>query len=373
MKSTRLAILALALAASSLTASAQVAISAKAGLVNAADGDIFLDGKAFQPKPSELIDVKPGQVLSAEDGRAEVLLFPGAFLRMPDHSSFKMISSKLNDVRIEVLSGSVLVEVDELLDGNQITLKAGDATLRPSKNGIYRVDTDPQRLRVYQGEAAVVANDKEYTLKGSREMVSSNGAWTEGKFDSKETDALYRWAKRRSEYIAMANRSSAQTAFNGTSGGRWGGLFGSMGFGGYNAAYSGMGGWVYNPWFGTLTYVPMSGLLYSPFGFAYYTPFNVYQAYLPGAYYYGGGRSRPQTPTYNAVAPTVPRGLSNSGIVSMPSLSMDSPRGGFSGNSGMAMPSSRGGGGGAPAAAPPAMGSAGGSGGGGGATVGRGR
>ena len=37
--------------------SAQNAISARAGLVNVADGDVFLAGKAVEPKPAEIVQI----------------------------------------------------------------------------------------------------------------------------------------------------------------------------------------------------------------------------------------------------------------------------------------------------------------------------
>ena len=67
---------------------AQQAISARAGLINVADGDVFLADarsgslKPFERRPTELVELKEGQTLETQEGRAELLLTPGAFLRI---------------------------------------------------------------------------------------------------------------------------------------------------------------------------------------------------------------------------------------------------------------------------------------------------
>jgi hypothetical protein len=49
------------------------------------------------------VDLEPGQSLSTETGKAEVLLIPGVFLRLGDDSSVKMILS--------FASGSAAVDI----------------------------------------------------------------------------------------------------------------------------------------------------------------------------------------------------------------------------------------------------------------------
>jgi len=50
-------------------------------------------------------------------------------------------------------------------------------------------------------------------------------------------------------------------------------------------------GWVWNPYFGMLTFIPVRGGLYSPFGYSYYCPRNVIAVYVPrmGGGSVGGG------------------------------------------------------------------------------------
>jgi hypothetical protein len=262
-----------------------------------------------------MVAVKLGEILRTAEGRAEVLLAPGTFLRMPDTSSFRLVSNKLEDVRIEVLSGVVLVEVVELLAENAIKLQIKDAVAQLRKPGIYRFDYDQPSIRVYEGEAAVEAGGQSYTLKGERELIAADGVWKTAKFDDRLTDSLFRWSKRRSEHIAIANLSAARTY----SASRWG---------------SGQSGWAYNPYLGTFTFIPMMDTMRSPFGWSFFTPWTVMNMYMPRAYagggyysgYNGGGVSAPSrgggfgTGSYGSGASLPPRsvGPARSGGASAP-------------------------------------------------------
>ncbi len=184
----------------------QSVISAHSGVIHYVEGQITVDGTAVQPKFAEFPDVKPGQSLAAEDGRAEILLTPGVFLRLAEASSFRMLSNKLADTRVEILTGSAMVEVGELLADNAITLQFHDAQIALLKKGLYRLDSDGLdsklgRLRVYEGEARVTSGSQTIAAKRGHEVEF--GAVLESRnFDAKSTDAFYRWSARRAEYIA---------------------------------------------------------------------------------------------------------------------------------------------------------------------------
>ena len=103
-----------ALSLVSVCAWGQRAISAHSGMVNYVEGSVTLDDKPLDPKFTELPEVKNRSELATTQGRAEVLLTPGAFLRLAENSSFRMISNMLSDTRVEVVTGSAVVEIDEL-------------------------------------------------------------------------------------------------------------------------------------------------------------------------------------------------------------------------------------------------------------------
>jgi hypothetical protein len=229
---------------------------------------------------AQFTDLKSKDVLTTGDGRAEVLLTPGAFLRMTDLSGIRMVSTRLSDVRMEMLKGEAVVEVAELLTDNSITMNVGTASFELRKGGIYSFNAEPGRMRVYQGEAIAAAGDKTAIVKAGHEFSCNGSAWVLGHFDTKETDALYRWSERRSGDIAVANVSAARQA--GTSYGSYSGLMnaGMYGSGIYGYGMYGSGGsWMFNPYYGMYTFMPFYGTAFSPFGYAYYTPITVVPVY----------------------------------------------------------------------------------------------
>jgi hypothetical protein len=244
---------------------AQQVISAHSGVIHFVEGQVTLEGQPVQPKFAEFPDVKNGQTLATQDGRAEVLLTPGVILRIGENSSFKMISNSRADTRLELMSGEAVVEVGELLPSNAITLISGSVHMEILKKGLYRIDAeDPGKFRVYDGEARVTGGDQTLVARKGRQVLLGS-VLDMNAFDVKDMDALMRWASRRSESLAQANVSSARSA---SSLGYMGNSFGSAGMG--------MGSWAYNPWYGMFTYMPYgNNMYYNSFGYPFYSPSNV--------------------------------------------------------------------------------------------------
>ncbi len=273
--------LALTILAAAASAWGQSVISAHSGVIHLAEGQVSVDGKDVVQKFGEFGDVKTGQTLTTQEGRAEVLLTPGVFLRVNENSSFRMVSNKLDDTKIEIVSGTAMVQVSQLIEDNAITLLSHDASIALTKKGLYRLDADQARFRVYEGEAKVATPAKNLTAKKGNEVEIGEQLVAKN-FDTKDTDAFYRWNERSDEYISEANIYAAKSARD--SG------FGYSGNGTYD---SGAGSWMWNPWFGMFTYMPFGGMFYSPFGYGYYSPVMVGYLYMPGSpYYYGGGIPR---------------------------------------------------------------------------------
>jgi len=267
MRRTLLGLAIAALAAGSTFA--QYVISAHSGVVQVVEGSAYLDDKAVETKFGHFPDLKNGQELRTAEGRAEVLLTPGVFLRMGENSAIKMVSNALTDTRVEVLSGSAIVECDEIPKDNSIMLQYKDNSMMLVKHGLYRIDSQTSTFRVYDGEAIVKAQSGQVTLKAGKE-TALNGALMAANFDKKTTDDLYNWSSRRAGYLATANASSAMALRNS---------------GGYTSS-----GWQFNPMFGMFTYVPYTGFGYSPFGFGWFSPYSIgyyYPTY--GGGYFGGG------------------------------------------------------------------------------------
>jgi hypothetical protein len=279
------------------SACAQYVISSHSGVIQYVEGRALLADKPVEPKFGQFPDIKENQEFRTEDGRAEVLLTPGVFLRLGENSSIRMLSTRLTDTRVEVLSGSAILESNEIPKDNAIELVYKKESIRLQKQGLYRLDTEPARFQVFEGEALVTDGSGQLTLRGGKQTNLSGVLMAEN-FDRKadDQDALYRWSDRRASYVAQANVASASSASaNGGGYGNYGGYgFTGLGYGGfgYNPAF--LGGWAFNPMFGMYTYMPYSGFGYSPFGYTYYSPGTVGYApsYGGSGYAYGGAAGK---------------------------------------------------------------------------------
>lgn len=280
----RWSVLPMLAAAAGLSAVAwgQDVVSARAGLIHYLEGSVFLGDKLLEQTPntklfSQFPEVKEQQVLRTEMGRAEILLSPGAVLRVGEESSIRMISNRLIDTRFEVASGSAVVDISELQKENAVTVIVGDSTIQLKKSGLYRFSTNPALVMVYDGQADVIANDVKKTIKRGNTAVLE-GELVASKFDTEKGDSLLRWSLRRSGYLALANVSAAKSLID--------------------SGYGWSGGWRYNPYFGMYTFIPARGVACSSFtGMCFYSPQRIYAVfYRPVA-----------QPRYNA-------GFGNSGV-----------------------------------------------------------
>src|SRR5579862_3216425 len=166
------------------SACAQYVISAHSGVVQYVEGKAYLNDQAVEPKFGQFPDVKENQEFRTEEGRAEILLTPGVFLRLGENSSIRMLSNRLTDTRVEVLSGSAMIECTDVPKDNAIEAVYKGSSIRLQKQGLYRIDTDPARVRIYEGEAVVTDGSGQLTLKGGKQSNLAGVLLAEG-FDRK--------------------------------------------------------------------------------------------------------------------------------------------------------------------------------------------
>jgi uncharacterized membrane protein YgcG len=256
---------------SCFVASAQSVISAKSGLIHYVEGRVLLGDQVVESKFGSFPEVREKSELRTEDGRAEVLLTPGVILRIGESSAIRMITNRLIDTRVEFLSGSILVEAGDLPKDNAVTIVHKDYTVQLQKKGLYRFDSQPDELRVYDGETIATLGDKNLEVREGR-LLAFDGGMTVARFDTKDGDSLYRWSRRRGEYLALANISAAKSVRD-------------------SGYYMGSNSWYWNPYFNMYTFIPARGLYSSPWGFAFWSPYTVYDyLYYAPMMQRGGGR-----------------------------------------------------------------------------------
>ena len=276
------------LALAAFPALAQPVVSAKSGLVSYTEGRVMMGDQVIEPTATSFPDVKENAVLRTEEGRAEVLLTMGVILRMGENASFKMLTNRLIDTRMELISGSHIVEADEIQKDNNLTILAKESTVLVNKHGLYRFDVDQNRIKVIDGVASVQKNGQTILVNAGKMMALDGDSTAVEKFDRENTDALDHWSKRRGEQLAMANPSSARQLHDYGCGGSYRTNWANNNPNQTNPCANPCGGWRWNPWYGMVTYIPCGNGIYSPYGYRYYSPYNVMRVYY-----------RPPAPTYN--------------------------------------------------------------------------
>lgn len=198
------------LAVSGTPARAQAVISVRSGVIHYFEGAVTLDGQPLVAHLGKFPTMSDGAELrTSNGGKAEVLLTPGVFLRMGENSGVRMVASAFSDTRLELMSGAVIVDSREKGDNSAVSLIYKVWSIRQPAKGVYRVDADPARVRVTEGEAQASANGGN-ALKIERGMELSLTNPTAGEQTaSDEHDGLNDWQQGRSEAISADNAIAA--------------------------------------------------------------------------------------------------------------------------------------------------------------------
>jgi hypothetical protein len=93
---------------------------AQPGALNYVEGQASIAGQSISSKSVGLVTMSAGQILTTDEGKVELLLIPGVFLRVGSQSAVKMVSPGLSETRIEVEKGEASVEVAEIHKENDL-------------------------------------------------------------------------------------------------------------------------------------------------------------------------------------------------------------------------------------------------------------
>lgn len=278
LKSSTLCLIALAFVAASARAQTREEhfISAKAGGVNFASGDVTArradsgEWRAVSVKD----DLRSGDTTrTGSDGRVEVLLNPGSYLRASGATEFELADTSLDNLRLRLARGSVLIEATgyDSLDLN-IQVATPQTRVEIVRAGVYRIDVTQQgetvvavqkgRARVGEGAAALV-------VKGGREArVAGAGGVEIAKLEKRQRDALDLWSRDRGKELAKVNNSLASRQTN-TMLASYNGIFDT-----FRADVPGSYGfWMWSPQRNCYTFLPFYTGWRSPYGFGYGSSF----------------------------------------------------------------------------------------------------
>ena len=254
-------------------------ISAKAGGVNAVTGQatVHAKGETEWQQLTVTDDLNAGdRVRTAGDGRVEILLNPGSYLRVGGNSEVELSNNSLENLELRLIRGTAIVEAAGA-DGLQlnISISTPHTKLAIVRHGLYRLNVvpgDATELIVRKG--SVILNDSHTKVKGGNKVVFSATTVSVAKMTKEEKDqqeGVDSWSKDRGEALAKANRringrmiNSALSAYNNR-------YFGFR-------ADRGLGLWFYNDLAGCYTFLPFFYGFGSPYG----------GSYSQAVYFYGG-------------------------------------------------------------------------------------
>jgi hypothetical protein len=253
-------------------------ISAKAGGINAITGGASVHSKGETDWQQLMItdDLNAGdRVRTSYDGRVEILLNPGSYLRLGGNSEVELSDNTLSNLEVRLLRGTAIVEATGA-DGVElnISISTPHTKLAIVRQGLYRLNVVPEdatELIVRKGR--VILSDSHTKVKGGNKVVFSATAVSVAKLTKEEKKAADKadvdvWSKQRADTLAKANRRITDrmltTAFASYPGGLdpW--------------RRPGLGYWFFNSRIGCYTFLPFFYGWGSPYGSTYSTFFYPY-------------------------------------------------------------------------------------------------
>jgi hypothetical protein len=192
---------------------AQYIVSARAGTIHDIRGQVTVDGQPLSMTHSRFPVLQEGQVLRTANGRAEVLLGPGVFLRLGDQGAIVMLSNRLEDTQVKLQQGTALVEVVEMPKGSDVHVVVGSTRTAFKGIGLHRFEVDSKEVCVFGGHAEVVAGAQKVEARRGK-AVHLESSLSVSSFDVTRKDALHRWAARRSFLLFRSNLESRSRQTN---------------------------------------------------------------------------------------------------------------------------------------------------------------
>jgi len=221
----------------------QFFVSTKAGLVNFVQGDANV-----KPRYS----LKEGEPVRTGSGSAaEILLNPGSYLRLGENSEVILDRIELVSVAVRVVSGTAVIEAAGFEEGAPLTVRTGDLEALIVDDGIYKFSDG--KATVLTGKLQVAGRN--YTYKKGWQV----SAITANKVNKTLPTDLEVWSRRRSELLASANSSMANTLRRTSP----------------NMASSLLDVWLWAPSLGGFTFMP-SYRYHSPYGYSYRNVNDIY-------------------------------------------------------------------------------------------------
>ena len=185
-------------------------ISAKAGGINAITGDATVSSRGDARQLMITDDLNSGdRVRTAFDGRVEILLNPGSYLRLGGNSEVELLDNSLANLEVRLLRGTAIVEATGA-DGLELNIGISTPHTRLAivRQGLYRLNVVPEdatELIVRKGR--VILSDSHTKVKGGNKVIFSATNFSVAKLNDQEKkvkDDVEVWSKDRAKTLAKA-------------------------------------------------------------------------------------------------------------------------------------------------------------------------
>ncbi|HEX7361458.1 MAG TPA: FecR domain-containing protein [Bryobacteraceae bacterium] len=240
------------------------------GTINYVEGQASIDGQPLSSESAGNATLNSGQVLeTSQNGFVEVLLTPGAYLRLGHDSEMRMLNAGLAATKVQLLHGKAMLEVDHLMEGTDLAVEMHGATTQILDKGLYAFDMHQKAVKVMDGKVNVAEASGNRILRGGHQVLLASAnplKWRNFSKDAVRHQELYVWSKARSRAQMEANQSAAnEVVVNG-------GWYGP--------------GWYWAPYWNSYAFLsaygyPYYAYPYRPFGWGFYAPYSYGRYYTP--------------------------------------------------------------------------------------------
>src|SRR3981081_1541897 len=152
------------------------------------------------------------------DGRVEMLLNPGSYLRVGENSEFELTNSSLENLEVRLTRGTAIIEATGADETElAINITTPHAKLVIVRRGLYRVNVIPgDATELFVRKGSVMLANSHTRIKEGNKVVFSSTAFSVAKMEKadKQKDGFDTWSKTRAETVALANRRTTTRDLN---------------------------------------------------------------------------------------------------------------------------------------------------------------
>ena len=180
-----------------------------------------------------------GAAVSTQQGRAELLLAPGSFLRLGENSEVTF-----DGATVQLRNGRAMLEVIELK--GPVVIEQNGVAVDMRAPGLYGFDAKHGVITVYAGEAQLSSKGRK-TIAGAGFSMDVRSL-RKFPLSVRAGDGLFSWSRLRSGQLSAESAAAAEQR----------NLSGPA--------------WFWVPWANSYTFLSASGAVSGPFGWPYYSP-----------------------------------------------------------------------------------------------------